>query len=289
MPSESDEVKEVQMKGKWINVAPTALVAVLAVFLFIPFCVTPLAAQQLPAAETFERTIPLAPGETFSLVNVNGSVEIESWGREEAQIMASKHAAGDPADLRRVRIEITQTPGGVLVQTRYPEVSGVDVRVDFRIRVPAPVRLGVVSTVNGSVVARNISGSGNLAAVNGNIVVARAAGAFSARATNGDVSLEFTSLDGGLAPDDGRPTSYAGSRISAETVNGSVEVALPPDAGAELDARTRNGDFSTELPLLSRGSSVGRTIRGRLGPGGPVLLLRTVNGSIRLRMAQPLV
>jgi hypothetical protein len=273
-----------------------ALAVFLSAVLPILFYATPGAAQEPTAAETFERTVPLASGGTFSLANVNGSVEVEGWDREEAQIVATKYAAGAPDELRRVHVEITEAAGGVVVQTRYPQGAGVEVRVDFRVRVPARVRLAPVSTVNGSVVARNISGWGNLSAVNGNVVVAHAAGAFSARATNGDVSLELVSLDGGFAPGAAGPASYvaghapyAGNKLFAETVNGSVVVSLPAGAGAELDARTQNGDFSTELPLLARGSAAGRVVRGRLGPGGPLLLLRTVNGSIRLRLAQPLV
>jgi hypothetical protein len=178
--------------------------------------------------------------------------------------------------------------GGVFVQAHYPDGGAVEVRVDFRIRVPARVRLTSVSTVNGSIVARDLNGCGTLTAVNGGVSVTRSAGLFSVRATNGDVSLELVSLDGGL-PLENAGRRPALPRIAAETVNGSVLVALPEGAGAELDARTRNGDFSSDLPLLTRGSVAGRAVRGRVGPGGPLLLLRTVNGSIRLRMAPPLV
>ncbi|HKO04279.1 MAG TPA: hypothetical protein VJW51_06005, partial [Candidatus Acidoferrales bacterium] len=45
----------------------------------------PPAAPQTPAVEQFERTIPLPSGGTFSLSNINGSIEIEGWDRSEVQ------------------------------------------------------------------------------------------------------------------------------------------------------------------------------------------------------------
>jgi hypothetical protein len=248
----------------------------------------PAAAQAL-AEETFERTVPLPSGGVFSLSNVNGSVEIEGWNREEVHILARKFTVGSAGDLRQVAIDVGLSPESVSVATRYSEGSGVEVNVEFRVRVPARVRLASVSTVNGSVTVHDVSGAGSLTAVNGNVVLARGAGIFSARATNGNVTLELLSLEGGLAPVPGSARGAAPRGISAQTVNGNVAVALPADAGAELEARTQNGDFSSDLPLLAHSSAAGRAIRGRVGSGGPPLLLRTVNGSIRLRIAQPLV
>jgi DUF4097 and DUF4098 domain-containing protein YvlB len=267
----------------------TAFAWTLPVALILYAGMAPTAAAQRPAVEQFERTVPLAAGGTFSLSNVNGSIEIEGWDREEAQISARKFTAGTPEDLRQVGIEVNLSSGRVSVATHYPEGSGVEVNVEFHVRVPARVRLASVSTVNGSVTVHDVSGEGSLAAVNGNVMLGRGAGIFSARATNGNVSLEILSLDGGLAPPRGSARATPREGITAQTINGSVVVALPADAGAELEARTQNGDFSSDLPLLAHTSAAGRAIRGRVGNGGPPLYVRTVNGSIRLRISRPLV
>lgn len=247
-------------------------------------------AAQTQVAERFERTVPLPAGSTFSLSNVNGSVMVEGWDREEAEIFALKSSTGGEGELSQVAIAISQAPAGVSVETRYPQGGSAEVSVDYRVRVPAHVRLALVSTVNGSVTVRSVTGAGNLVAINGNVVLSRGAGLFSARATNGNVSLELLSFDGGLSPaGPARPAAARDGAISAQTVNGSVVVALPPDAGAVLDARTQNGDFASEVPLLAESSSAGRVIRGRIGAGGPAVHLRTVNGPLRLRIARPLV
>jgi hypothetical protein len=266
----------------------------LAIFLLLPVLAAPAGAARLLAAqaapvEHFERTVPLPAGGIFSLSNVNGSVQIEGWDREEAQIAALKSSAAGAEELSQVEIAVVQSPGGVSVETRYPQGGSADVSVEFRVRVPARVRLALVSTINGSVTVRSVTGSGNLVAINGSVAVSRGAGLFAARATNGNISLELLSLESGLSASDTVRPAAARAAISAQTVNGSVVVALPADADADLDARTQNGDFSSDVPLLTHSSAAGRVIRGRIGSGGPALFLRTVNGSIRLRIARPLV
>ena len=274
-----------QMKQSRLRAAAYLLLAAL---LISAGRARPAAAQVLPV-ERFERTLPLAAGGMFSLSNVNGSVQIEGWNREEVQIAAVKSSTGDPEELSRVGIVITQSPQGIYVETRYPPSGSAEVSVEYRVRVPAHVRLGRVSAINGSLSVRDVTGMGSLMAINGNVSLARGAGLFSARATNGNVTLELVSLESGFPASDAPRPAAPGAAITAQTVNGSVDVALPADAGAELEARTQNGDFTSDLPLLTSSSAAGRLIHSRIGPGGPALLLRTVNGSIRLRITPPLV
>ena len=66
-------------------------------------------------------------------------------------------------------------------------------------------------------------------------------------------------------------------------------IALPPDTDAELDLRSLNGDFRSELPLTLQGSFGPREVRGRLGLGGGPLRIRTVNGGIRVVTMRPTV
>jgi hypothetical protein len=61
-----------------------------------------------------------------------------------------------------------------------------------------------------------------------------------------------------------------------------VVLALPPESGAELDVRSLNGDFRSELPVTMESSLGSREYHGQLGPGGGPVRLRTVNGGIRV-------
>jgi DUF4097 and DUF4098 domain-containing protein YvlB len=70
------------------------------------------------------------------------------------------------------------------------------------------------------------------------------------------------------------------------TVNGSIVLALPAGTGADVDARTVNGDIQTDFPLEVSGRLSKRKLSGRIGGGGRRLSLETVNGSIELTRAE---
>lgn len=229
-----------------------------------------------PVNEEFVRTLPLPSGGVFMLTNVNGSIEVEAWEKQEVEIRARKTTRGSTADLNRVKIVVESQPGEVSVHTLYPESEGLEVSVEYHIRVPAHVILKRVETVNGSVHARGVEGSGLLRSVNGNVELLEGAGRFDARSTNGNVHIELNQLP-------------PGSPISIETVNGSVVLALPADANAELDILSMNGDFRSELPVMLRGRLSSRDFHGQLGRGGDAVKVRTVNGGIRVIAARPSV
>jgi len=235
-----------------------------------------LAAPSFAFDETFQQTYPLPTGGSFRLQNVNGSVHLSGWDREEVQIRAVKSARWYPGDLHRVQIEVEARPDSVAVETRYPADDGVEVYVEYRIRVPRRVRLTHVATVNGTVRVSSVEARGELLSVNGNVEVFDSSGRLDAHTTNGNVRLELRQID-------------PGGPLTAETVNGSIVLALPPDAGAELDVRSVNGDFQSELPLTLRGSLGAREFHGRLGAGGSSIRARTVNGAIRVATIRPLV
>jgi hypothetical protein len=239
------------------------------------------APQEAITVRNFQRTLPLPEGGVFSLANVNGSVEIEGWGREEVQILAEERTSSAATDTPGVKIDVLAQAGGVAVRTIYPEGEGVDISVEYRVHVPRHVRLAGVATVNGSVRVRGVEGDGQLRTVNGNVEMYDGAGRFDARSTNGNIYMELRRL-GGADPGDRAPATL-------ETVNGTVVLSLAADINLDMDIRTLNGDFFSELPLEQRVSAGGRELRCRLGRGGSPILIRTMNGAVRLLMARRIV
>lgn len=235
-----------------------------------------LAVPGVAADEIFERSVPLAAGGTFMLANVNGSVHVDGWDKDMVEIRALKSARRNAEDLGRVQIDVETRPGFVAVRTRYPQHEGVDVAVDYQVRVPARVILSSVETVNGTVRVSGVEGSGELRSVNGNVEMFEGLGHFSARTTNGNVRMELRRL------------TDSGS-LALETVNGSVVLALPAGSQADLDVRSLNGDFFSQLPVTVLVSQGSHGFRGRLGRGGSAVRLRTVNGGIRVIVARPTV
>jgi DUF4097 and DUF4098 domain-containing protein YvlB len=110
--------------------------------------------------------------------------------------------------------------------------------------------------------------------VNGNVEVLNSTGRFSAHTTNGNLRLELLRLT-------------EGDPVELSTVNGSVVLAVPSNARANLDVRSMNGDFLSELPVVSQGTFNARSFHGQLGTGGSAVSIRTVNGRIRVVTERP--
>lgn len=227
------------------------------------------AAPSYAISKDFNQTVPLQPCGTFELQNVNGPVDIEGWDRNEVEIHAVKTAKEQEADLERVSIEVDARPDSVAVTTRYPQNEGVEVAVEYTIRVPHHVRVEHIATVNGTLRISGLDNVEDLHTVNGDIDVFEAGGNVRARTTNGNVRLELAHM-----------LDKAGA--AAETTNGSLVVAVPSDLQAEIEARCLNGNFISELPITMESTERPREMHGKLGRGGAPISLRTVNGGIRL-------
>jgi hypothetical protein len=183
-----------------------------------------------------------------------------------------------------VEVKVVEHGGGVTICAVYPSPSGDrpnecapgrggrmntkdnDVTVNFVVRVPPGVNF-IGRSVNGEVNARDLPADAEVYSVNGEVNV-EAAGHALARTVNGSIHARMGRAD------------WSGEAEFA-TVNGSIVVALPASASADVEASTVNGDIETEFPLQVSGR-IRRRLNGTLGGGGRKLSLETVNGAIRL-------
>jgi Putative adhesin len=258
----------------WNSQLPRRLPSLAGIFLVLT-AVLCLALPGFADVQVFEQTYPLASGGQFVLQNVNGSVRVEGWNRDEVEVRAVKTSESDARDLALVKIDVESHPGEVDVHTLYPDGEDAEVAVEYVVHVPYRVLLHSIGTVNGSVSVRGVHGAGELRSVNGNVEVLDSSGRFSAHTTNGNLHLELCSLT------DGAP-------MDLETVNGSVTLGLPSNASADLSVRNMNGDVSSDVPVYSTAALPGAQVfHGRLGHGGGPISVRTVNGGIRLLLEHP--
>ena len=187
-------------------------------------------------SKDYDQTYKLQPGGTFELQNVNGTVEVQGWDQDVVEVHAVKTAKFKESDLARVSIDVQANSRGVSVTTRYPQNEGVEVAVEYTIHVPHGARVEHVGTVNGTLIVAGVDQVEELRTVNGNIEVYGADRTVHAHTTNGNVRLELAHAHGL-------------SGTLAETTNGSVVLALPADAQADLEALCLNGNFLSELPV----------------------------------------
>jgi putative adhesin len=228
----------------------------------------------------------LSPGQTLEIKGVNGSIRAELATGNMIEVTARKTAnRSDPAS---VRIEVVPTSDGVTICSVYPsggtqanyceggrgghsDVRDNDVTVDFSVKVPAGVRFAP-KTVNGSVTALGLRSDVNGASVNGNVKI-RTTGLATAKSVNGSIEAAM-----GVA--------FWNGSLDFKTVNGSIDLTLPPGASADIHAASMSGNFRSDFPVTMNGRLEERKTEGRIGAGGRDLNLTTVNGAITLHQGE---
>lgn len=232
--------------------------------------------------EEFKWAGQIAPGQTVEVKGVNGGIEAERSPSGQVEIVAVK--SGRRSDPRAVAIKVVPHAEGVTICSVYPSVDDEpneclpgkrgrnntrnnDVKVSFTVRVPAGSNF-IGRTVNGAIEARDLDGRVEATTVNGSIRF-NTEGTGAAKTVNGSIDVK-------LGRSDWTDT------LELETVNGSIELALPAGVDADVEARTVNGRINSALPLTLQ-EMTRRSLKGTLGSGGRALSLGTVNGSITLK------
>ncbi len=226
---------------------------------------------QAEVRQEFHKTVPLAANGTVSLDNVNGGVEITGWNRNEVQIDAVK-TASDQQKLDNLTIDVNAGGNSVEIKTKYPEhlFNNNPGSVQYTLHVPEHARIEKINLVNGSLTARKLTGEINANLVNGKVKASDLIGEADLATVNGSIDAIYNSLK------DVR-------EIKLKSVNGSVNLTLPPSPNADVDASVVNGSITTEFPLTIKGHLVGKSMSGTLGSGGVHIELNNVNGSIHLQ------
>ena len=71
--------------------------------------------------------------------------------------------------------------------------------------------------------------------------------------------------------------------IHAETSVGNIEIAIPRDAGATIDAETSGGDVVCDVPVTVSGRIRESEVKGVVNGGGPTIYAHTSGGDVRIR------
>lgn len=233
-----------------------------------------LGAQAEELREEFHQTYPLAANGRISLANINGHVQITAWDRNEVKVDAIKHAS-TAEKLQEAKIAVDAKPDALAIKTEYPRDRhnyNNPANVDYTLTVPRNANLHKIDLINGDLTIDGVTNGIHANSVNGQINARGLTGQLDLSTVNGKVSATFVRL--------------GGNAVRLHSVNGPLEVVLPSDVQAEVEASTLNGQISNEygLPINHR-RFIGHDLRGKLGNGGTVISLKNVNGSITIRHA----
>jgi hypothetical protein len=176
----------------------------------------------------------------------------------------------------------------------------------IEVRMPKEADLQV-RTGDGSIKANNVSGTIDLHSGDGALTVGSLKGAV--RLHTGDGSIEASDLDGkcDATSGDGRirvtgrfdvlsarsgdgsvgVEATRGSKLdsswSITSGDGSIDVALPPDLHANIEASSGDGRITSDIPITMEGVISKSRVHGKMNGGGSTLTIHTGDGSIHLK------
>ena len=237
---------------------------------------------KLDETERFEQSYPLNANGRVSVSNINGSITVEAWDRNEVKLEAVK-TADSRETLAEVELQIDARPESFSVETDYSSWKNRDggqrwkdkkMRVDFRLMVPRGANLNEIESVNGSIALSNFTNYTKASAVNGQVKATNLRGTAILSTVNGTTEVDFDNVQ-------------PNSKIELSTVNGSVNLLVPSDINATVKADTVNGSINNDFGLpVRKGQYVGRDLYGKIGSGEAKINLESVNGGLSIKRKQ---
>jgi len=231
-------------------------------------------------------------------------------GGDQKQIDVHVITQGYKIASSEVRIEESQNGDQVTVSVKLPHLNwslwgGRHKSIRVEVHVPRDLDLEV-QTSDGSVTAQDLSGRIQFSTGDGNVTASAIRGQI--RLHTGDGHIEGTNFDGALEADtgdgnlriSGRFDSLelktgdgnidgqvgSGSKVAKawriHSGDGHIDLRIPSDLAADVDAKTGDGSITVNIPLTINGSLSHSSVHGKLNGGGQTLSISSGDGSIRL-------
>jgi len=201
----------------------------------------------------------------------------------DATLRTRGYSIGDSG----VRVTEHQTGNRIEIEVREPAMhfGFGEHSIHLELRVPKEV-VAYLHTGDGSVTLRKVHGPVQVDTGDGSVEGEDLDGSLDAHSGDGSVHVSgrFDILR--LRTQDGSVDVNAlrGSRMQAdwrlETGDGSVRLNLPRNLPADLELRTGDGGIRMNLPVSVTGKQSENEVHGKLNGGGPLLTVRTGDGSI---------
>jgi hypothetical protein len=266
----------------------------------------------LPWSERAERKEVLsfaAPDQgVLKIHNSNGRTKVMGEDRPDIEVTTFKTARAESPEaatslLDEIQLVFQETGEGLALDVEIPGKWNRRGSANLCVKLPKQMMVAVtavngrvdVQGICGSVTARSSNGSATVANIVGDVSVATSnakvcchciEGSLIARSSNGKIEIDehCGSIDASTSNGLIRATieGIGKGGVTLATSNGRIVLDLPEQIDADVDLRVDNGVIRNERELCKKMRDTGGRVLGRLGGGGPLIKLRTSNGSISL-------
>lgn len=204
----------------------------------------------------------------------NGGISVKGEARSDVLVRACVQSWGTTDEAARALISNIRVNTSGVIKADGPDDGNWS--VSYEIRAPHNSNLSLKAH-NGGIAIKSIEGSVDATTTNGGISIYDAAGDVRGRTTNGGVSVALVG------------NGWKGSGLDLQTTNGGVNLVIPSNFAATVEAGTVNGGFSSDFPELSvqkddpmAGHKRSKQVRATLNGGGATIRLVTTNGGVRI-------
>jgi len=260
-------------------------------------------------ADEWNKSYPIQGRAVLRIGTDDGDVSITAADQKqiEAHLITQGYKIG-PGD---VRVEESQDGDHVTLNVHMPHMNwnfwgGRHRSVRIELRVPRELDLDV-HTGDGNVSADRVAGRIRIDTGDGNVSADGLKGDLSMHSGDGhisashlDGSLDVNTGDGHITIDgrfDSLNLKTGDGNIEARVMNGSkvanswrlhsgdgrINLWLPGDLSADLDAHTGDGHITLDVPVSVSGSLSRNSIHGKLNGGGGSLAISSGDGSIHVQ------
>ena len=214
------------------------------------------------------RSYPLGDGGTFKIENASGGITVEGWDEPRAEVRVIKR--GETAE-ERAGVEIRQERSGdsLSFKTEADEDSRVR-EVQYEVKLPRELRRLELNTRNGDVRLAGVEAEVAVSVQGGNLALEGVGGKLSAKTLNGNAGVKLGAAD--------QPQVV-------NVVNGNITLTLSPETNVHLKAESLAGrvEADGELGLTLQKTATSQHAAGRIGKGGQPLVLKAINGNVRIK------
>ena len=232
--------------------------------------------KHVTVRELREITVP-STGSVNIDARKNGGITVVGDERSDVLVRACVEAwAASDADAKALLGRVSIDTGGTIRSNAGTAID--DAAVSYQVFVPRRSDLSLTAT-NGGIQLKNVEGKIEFTTRNGGVNLYEIAGSVKGSTTNGGI---FVTLSG---------SSWSGAGMDLQTTNGGVNVRIPENYSANLEAGTVNGGFRSNLPAVivttedlrgaERGSHL-RSVNTALNGGGAPIRIVTTNGGVNV-------
>ena len=205
----------------------------------------------------------------------NGGISIRGENRSDVLIRACVQTWGKSDDAAKsIAGDIKISTSGTIQAENSSGDKGWS--VSYEISVPRSSNVDLTAH-NGGLSVKGVDGSINFETMNGGVNLDGVAGTVKGRTINGGINVRLVG------------STWKGTGLDVQTTNGGVNINVPENFAAHVEAGTTNGGFNSNIVGLQPEKSDDNRYYPRktrvntdLNGGGPLVRIITTNGGVRI-------